>query len=134
MVPYILYKIQSLIEQVRNSPNISLQVANLSRRMANVFELHWGCGEPGTVATEYLAEGPNRCPRGLPIITLLASLIDPRFKCGVGLALQDREYLWNVLLHQMIGIERVQRATARHDNMEVRQHQGNADGVGVVEI
>jgi hypothetical protein len=161
MVPYILYKIRSLIEQARNAPNISLQVANLLRKMANAFELHWGCGEPGTVATEYLAEGPNRRPRGLPIITLLASLIDPRFKCGVGLALQDREYLWNVLLHQMIGSERAQRARARNDNdeeqpqqqqqqeeqqndvfddmfhdlnafredMEVRQHQGNADGV-----
>jgi hypothetical protein len=48
--------------------------------MINAFELHWRCGEPGTVSRGYLTEGHNRRPQGIPLITLLASLLDPRFK------------------------------------------------------
>jgi len=110
MVPYILYKIRTLIQDARDSPTVTVQAANLLRRMANAFEVHWGSGEPGTVATEHLTEGPNRRPRGIPIRTLLASLLDPRFKCGVGLAIQDKEYLWTYLLQQMIAVERELRA------------------------
>jgi hypothetical protein len=60
MVPYVLYRIRSLLLEARNTLNISIQVANLIQKMTNAFELHWGCGEPGTVSREYLTEGPNR--------------------------------------------------------------------------
>jgi hypothetical protein len=60
MIPYILCRIRSLLQQAREAPNISLYIANLLRRMSNAFELHWGSGEPGTVSKEYLTEGPNR--------------------------------------------------------------------------
>jgi hypothetical protein len=63
--------------------------------MANAFELHWGCGKPGTVATEYQTEAPNRQPRGISLITLLTSLLDPRFKIGPGLSQVDKDYLWS---------------------------------------
>lgn len=33
-------------------------------KMANAFELHWGRGEPGTVATEYLTEGTQQMTIG----------------------------------------------------------------------
>jgi hypothetical protein len=125
MVPYILYKIRASIQQARDSPTISVQAANLLRRMANAFEVHWGSGEPGTVATEHLTEGPNRRPRGLPIRTLLASLLDPRFKCGVGLAIQDKEYLWNYLLQQMIVVEREVRASRA---AALQQNENNING------
>jgi hypothetical protein len=74
MAPYILYKIRASIQQARDCPTISVQAANLLRRMVNAFEVHLGSGEPGTVATEHLTEGLNRRPRGLPIRTLLASM------------------------------------------------------------
>lgn len=125
MVPYILYKIRASIQQARDSPTISVQAANLLRKMANAFEVHWGSGEPGTVATEHLTEGPNRRPRGLPIRTLLASLLDPRFKCGVGLAIQDKEYLWNYLLQQMIVVEREVRASRA---AALQQNENNING------
>ena len=86
--------------------------------MTNAFELHWGCGEPGTVSREYLTEGPNRRPRGIPLITLLASLLDPRFKIGPGLAQEDKDYLWSIILHQMIGVERTVRAARAADEQE----------------
>jgi len=109
MVPYILYRIRSLLQEARVAPQ-NPHVANLLRKMANAFELHWGSGEPGTVSREYLTEGPNRRPRGMPLITLLASLLDPRFKFGPGLSQIDLDYLWAIILHQMIGIYRAKRA------------------------
>jgi len=122
MVPYVLYRIRSLLLEAMNTPNISIQVANLIQKMTNAFELHWGCGEPGTVSREYQTEGPNRRPRGIPLITLLASLLDPRFKIGPGLAQEDKDYLWIVILHQMIGIERTVRATrAAGEQEQVQQ-------------
>ena len=59
MIPYILHRIRVLLDETRNAPNISIQVANLIRKMANTFEFHWGSREPGTVATEHRTEGPN---------------------------------------------------------------------------
>jgi hypothetical protein len=122
MVPYVLYRIRSLLLKARNTPNISIQVANLLQKTTDAFELHWGCGEPSTALREYLTEGPNRRPRGIPSITLLASLLDPRFKIGPGLAQEDKDYLWSVILHQMIGVERTIRATrAAGEQEQVQQ-------------
>jgi hypothetical protein len=91
--------------------------------MANTFELHWGSGEPGTVAAEHRTEGPNRRPQGIPLITLVASFLDPRFKIGPGLAPLDKEYIWSVILHQMVGIERTQRALRRAAEEDEQQQQ-----------
>ena len=123
MIPYILYRIRSLLQQAREAPNISLYVANLLRRMANAFELHWGSGEPGTVSREYLTEGPNRRPQGMPLITLLASLLDPRFKFGPGLAQHDKDHLWAIILHQMIGMDRIRRRNGPDNNNNNQQQQ-----------
>ena len=118
-------KIRSLLEEVRNSAFTSFQVANLIRKMANAFEDHWGCGEAGTVATESLTEGRHRRPRGIPLLTLVASLLDPRFKFGPGLADVDKEYIWNVILHQMIGIDRSRTLAQQQAQQEQAQQEGH---------
>jgi hypothetical protein len=123
MIPYILNRIRSLLQQAREAPNISLYIAILLRRMANAFELHWGSGEPGTVSREHLTEGPNRRPQGMPIITLLASLLDPRFNFGPGLAQQDIDNLWAVILHQMIGVDCIRRGNGPDNNDDDNQQQ-----------
>jgi len=120
MVPYILYRIRSLLQESRDAPQNSLHLNNVLRRMANAFELHWGSGEPGTVSREHLTEGPNRRPQGIPLITLLASLLDPRFKFGPGLSQIDLDHLWAIILHQMIGIDR-----GRAERCNQQQHQNN---------
>jgi hypothetical protein len=109
MTPYILYRIRSLLQQAREAPNNSLYITNLLRRMANAFELHRGSGEPGTVSREHLTEGQNRQPQGIPLITLLATLLDPRFKFGPELAQQDIDNLWAIMFHQMIGMDHIRR-------------------------
>lgn len=116
IIPYILYRIRTLLQQAREAPDNSLHVQNLLGRMANAFENHWGSGEPGTVSREYLTEGPNRRPRGMPLITLLASLLDPRFKFCPGLHQLDKNYLWAIILHQLVGIDRIRRRNDPNNN------------------
>jgi hypothetical protein len=123
IIPYILYRIRTLLQQAREAPDISLHVRNLLGRMANAFENHWGSGEPGTVSREYLTEGPNRRPRGMPLITLLASLLDPRFKFGPGLHELDKNYLWAIILHQLVGIDRIRRRNDPNNNNDNHNQQ-----------
>ncbi len=128
MVPYVLYRIRSLLEDARNDPNTSIQVANLTQKMVNAFELHWRCREPGTVASEHLTEGPNRRPWGIPLITLLSSLLDPRFKVGLRLSQPDKDYLWSCILHQMVSLDRNQRADRRVAAEQEDAHQEHQIG------
>jgi hypothetical protein len=123
MIPYILYRIRSLFQQAREAPNILLYITNLLRRMANAFELHWRSGEPGTVSREHLTEGPNRRPQGMPLITLLASLLDSRFKVCPGLAQQDLDNVWAVILHQMIGVGCIRRRNGPDNNDDDNNQQ-----------
>ena len=54
----------------------------------------FGTGEEGTVAEENLTEGAKRRPKGIPILVLMASLLDPRIKGGIGIPPQDKEQIW----------------------------------------
>jgi hypothetical protein len=69
--------------------------------MNNRFEEQWGCGDPGTVAFEYLTEGPRRRPKGIPKLALVSTLLDPRFKFGPGFSEQDKNAIWNIIRQMM---------------------------------
>jgi hypothetical protein len=49
-----------------------------------------------------MTRGVNQRPKGIPLLSLLASLVDPRMKLGAGLAEEDLNYLWNSLMQLMI--------------------------------
>jgi hypothetical protein len=83
------------------SPQSSLHVAQLARKRNNCFEEKWGCGDPETVATEYLTEGPSRCPKGIPRLALVSTLLDPRYKFGLGFSEQDKNAIWNIIREMM---------------------------------
>jgi hypothetical protein len=76
------------------------------------FECNWGSGEPGTVATEYMTLGPNQRPKGIPRLSLLASLVDPRLKVAAGIAEADVNFMWDALLEEMVLI-----ATLEEDSL-----------------
>jgi hypothetical protein len=77
------------------SPESSDHVVALATMLYNKFKVQWGFGHPGTVATEYLTKGPRRCPKGIPKLALVASLLDPRIKFGIGFADNDKNCIWN---------------------------------------
>jgi hypothetical protein len=49
-----------------------------------------------------LPEGPRRRPKGIPLLTLMASLLDPRTKGGVGIPAADQEFLFGKITEAII--------------------------------
>jgi hypothetical protein len=62
----------------------------------------FGSGVEGTVAAADLPEGPRRRPRGIPILVLMASLLDPRTKGGVGIPNNDQQFTWEKIKEAII--------------------------------
>jgi hypothetical protein len=106
-VPFLISSIRRGLQAVLADANSSDQVVALVTKMLNVFDKHWGTGEDGTVATDHQSTGPNRRPKGIPLLTLLASLVDPRFKTGPGLSNEDKSFLWDEILEEMVVLARV---------------------------
>ena len=57
----------------------------------------FGNGIVGTMAADTLLECPQQGPRGIPILVLMASLLDPRTK-GVGIPNLDKQFIFQILI------------------------------------
>jgi hypothetical protein len=69
LVPLIIYLVRTGLIEKLNNIETSLQVRSLARVMLDCFNQHWGGGLPGTVTREHMTEGPNRRPKGIPLLT-----------------------------------------------------------------
>ncbi len=92
MIPYMIHKIRQGLQELL-IVDTTAQVRNLVRRMLTAFETQWGSGDPGTIGTEHLSNGPRQRPKGIPLAALMASYLDPRFKILPGLAQADKTYV-----------------------------------------
>ena len=101
MIPFIIWKIRKGLVDAIESPNNSLHIIELATLMNDKFREQWGEGDPGTVATEHITEGPRRRPKGIPKLILVASFLDPRFKFGPGFSAEDKNRIWNMIRQMM---------------------------------
>ena len=85
LIPYIIYKIRKGLTSAINNEHSSEHVISTGRKMLQKFNETFGTGVEGTVAEDHLTEGPKRRPKGIPLLSLMASLLDPRMKGGVGI-------------------------------------------------
>jgi hypothetical protein len=76
--------------------------------MILAFKKQWGSREAGTVATEHLMEGEGRRSKGIHILDLAASFLDPRFKFGPGFDKADKSYTWNYIKSEITNIARME--------------------------
>jgi hypothetical protein len=125
MIAYIIWKIKKGLLHAIESPESSEHVKQLALKMNNKFEEQWGCGTPGTVATEHLAEGPRQRPKGVPRLALVASLLDPQFKFGSGFSVQDRDYVWNIIGRLVLQTAALERQEQENDPLRQPQPQTN---------
>jgi hypothetical protein len=60
LIPYLIFKIRKGLQMLLDASEnrTTVQVRALARKMMYKFECNWGCGEPGTVATEHITVGP----------------------------------------------------------------------------
>jgi len=128
LVPLIIYSVRTgLIEKVEDVDNTSLQVRSLARVMLDCFNQHWGEGLPGTVAREHLTEGPNRRPKGIPRLTLVASILDPRTIFGPGLTEEDKRQVTQVIYNRLLILANEEDVARREENIELEENaaEGN---------
>jgi hypothetical protein len=115
LIPYIIYKIRKGLTSAILNEHSSEHVVSTGRKMLQKFNELFGTGAEGTVAHDHLTEGPKRRPKGIPLLSLMASLLDPRMKGGIGIPELDKYYIW-----QEIKDEAIQIAT---EDAEYQQQQ-----------
>jgi hypothetical protein len=106
LVLFIVWKVCHGLWAAMESPESREHVVNLARKMYTRFGEQWDSGNPRTVATEHLTEGPQRRPKGILRLALVAALVDPRFKFGPGFQEQDKKYIWDIIMKLMSSIAR----------------------------
>ncbi len=74
----------------------------IGKKMLNKLNEIFGTGAPGTVALDNFEEGARHRPKGIPLLTLIASFLDPRMKAGIGIPDLDKEYIWRALKDEAI--------------------------------
>jgi hypothetical protein len=93
LIPYIIYKIRKGLTSAILNEHSSEHVVSTGRKMLQKFNKMFGTGVEGTVAHDHLIEGPKRRPKGIPLLSLMASLLDPRMKGGIGILELDKYYI-----------------------------------------
>jgi hypothetical protein len=94
LVPYLIYKMRKGLVDAIHSEDSSEYVKTISNVMLNAFNKHFGNGAAGTVAFENAVEGEHRQPKGVPMVALMASFLDPWMKGGVGVSPADQDAIY----------------------------------------
>jgi hypothetical protein len=121
LIPYLIYKIRKGLTDILTHTESSVQAILLAQRMLECFTKHWGSGDVGTVSTEYMTEGERRRPKGIPLLTLVASLVDPRTKFGPGIPVPDKNHLHQILLGKITEIAK-DEGTHHNEGASGQQH------------
>jgi hypothetical protein len=123
LVPYMVYKIRKGLQQSIESPTSSEYIRSIAAEMMLVFNTHFGQGAAGTVAIENLQPGYRRRPKGINMLALMASFLDPRTKGGVGISDADQEIIYEKIRESMIEIAALEIGHAQHEHWHEQQQQ-----------
>ena len=129
LIPTVIIKLRKHLEKIVNGNSVRHGVRTLANAILLNFNIHWGSGIAGTVATEHQELGPKRRPKGLQKKILLAAAIDPRTaKLGV-LAEQDRLAVQLMLKQFVVAFENEfqQNALVVGVNPAIRAPVGDGD-------
>ena len=107
LVPYMVYKMRKGLQYAIDSDASSMYVKSISREMLLIFNKNFGDGADGTVAVENLVLGERSRPKGLNMLMLMSSFLDPRMKGGVGIAPDDQDAIYAAIRSNMIEIASV---------------------------
>jgi hypothetical protein len=122
LVPYMVYKIRKALLQSIESPTSSMHITSFATEMLLVFNKHFGECQDGAVATENLQPGERRRPKGINMLALMASLLDPRMKGGVGISEQDKAYIYESIRQTIVEIAS-QEIAGQGQHNQPNQHE-----------
>lgn len=130
LVPYIVYKIRKCLLEVIQSEVSAIYIRSIATEMVHVFNEHFGQGLAGTVATEKIVEGERRRPKGIHMLALMASILDPRMKRGIGISEEDQTQIYDNIRQSIveIGHEELQQHH-QGEHRDLLQHNPQQDQV-----
>jgi len=89
--------------------------------MIQGFNTNFGQGDAGMIAMENLETGKRKRPDGINILALMASLLDPRMKGGVGLSNEDKEIIYDKIWEAIIEITTMELENAQPQEQTQQQ-------------
>lgn len=104
LVPYMLYKIRSGLVQAAHNPESSDQVKSIASLMLEKFNMEFGTGSEGTVATDHMREGNSRRTYGISKLILMALVLDPRTKSFVGIPSMDQSTIMQYVIDDLVDL------------------------------
>jgi hypothetical protein len=123
--------VRSELQAVAADHGNAVHCHSLVTTLLVAFNKHFGTGQDGTVALEHHTRGGMMRPKGIPLFSLISSLLDPRFKTDVGLSDADLDILWAEVMDKMIVYATINRNHAPVNENEVMDVQldnnANAD-------
>jgi len=123
LVFYMIYKTRKALVEAAERPTASHYIHSIAAEMLLIFNKHFGDGEAGSVATENLLPGDRRHPKGIHMLALMASFLDPRTKGGVGLSDEDKRQIYDQIRSAIIDIGAEEIAQNVPDGHEQEQEQ-----------
>jgi zinc finger BED domain-containing protein 1 (E3 SUMO-protein ligase ZBED1) len=101
-VPRSIISLRKLMKSIVDNEDLSKAVRDIAAKMLSDFNARWGHGDDGTVFSEHTSEGFRRRPKGIPLLTLLAAAVDPRFKALIFFSPDDRNDIYQELENRMV--------------------------------
>ncbi len=69
-----------------------------------------------------MTEGPNHRPKGIPLLTLIASILDPRTTFGPGLDEEGKRQVTQVLYNKLSILANEDQIARREENIELEEN------------
>ena len=125
---FVLQAIMNLRDGLQStiaSETSSESTKRLSRIMLESFNSYWGEGvaEFGL----HLREGRNRRPLGFPLLTMIATFLDPRTKGLDAFNAEDRRMIWNTVEEMLIEIITPDVTANQNENGAVNDEQSDEE-------
>jgi len=124
LVPFMIYKIRKDLALAVQHEVASPHVVMVGTKMLNKLNETFGNGAEGTVVLDNFDEGARRRPKGIPMLTLMASILDPRMKAGIGIPHLDNGYVWRMIKDEAI---RISMLRFEPEEQQQPQQQQDAD-------
>jgi hypothetical protein len=143
LIPYLVYKIRKGLLNAIGNHQASHHVIAIRKGLLNAIGNHqashhviaastkmlqklngiFGTGEEGTRGEENNRLEDSWHPKGIPMLVLIASLLDPRMKSGISIPPLDREHIWGEIQVSLVRIaleddEQVQQQPALNEDVD----------------
>jgi hypothetical protein len=104
LTPYMIYKIKKGLLHVIGNLQASQHAISVGTKMLHELNEIFGTGKEGMMGEENPRQRDWQRPKAIPLMVLIASLLDPRMKSGIGIPHLDREQIWSKIQDTLVSM------------------------------